>query len=225
MLSNEPPFVPPPGAPKGTDASEQPSADFPIRCPVFEATGSCRIGLKCRFLGGHARKAEDGTVSLVEDEGKKKATLTANTELNFVSPTTLKLLRTKKVGIYLPCALEVCDETTQFPTPVFDGYLQELKAMVGDSDSKEDGHGVSVGTEGVASRMTLDTDGTLSIEGPSNPESPRHNPVSSTSSGVAPPPAPTKWSSDEAAAQADLPDVPFRFSEKKRLNWSDKTCT
>ena len=43
------------------------------------------------------RKAEDGTVSLVEDEEKKRATLTANTELNFVSPSTLKLLRAKKV--------------------------------------------------------------------------------------------------------------------------------
>lgn len=121
--------------------------------------------------------------------------------------------------------LEVCDETAQFPTPVFDGYLQELKAMVGDLDSKEDGHGVSVGREGVASVTTPDADGSLSIEGPSNPEPLRHNPVSSASSGVAPPPAPTKWSSDEAAAQADLPDVPFRFSEKNRLHWSDKTCT
>jgi hypothetical protein len=97
--------------------------------------------------------------------------------------------------------------------------------MVGGLDSKDDGHGVSVGTEGMASGTTPDADGTLSIEGPSNHEPLRHNPVSSTSSGVAPPPAPTKWSSDEAAAQADLPDVPFRFSEKKRLNWSDKTCT
>lgn len=102
MLSNEPPFVLLPGAAKGTDASEQPSVEFPIRCPVFETTGSCRIGLKCRFLGGHARKAEDGTVSLVEDEAKKEATLIANTELNFVSPTTLKLLRSKKVRIYPP---------------------------------------------------------------------------------------------------------------------------
>lgn len=44
-------------------------------------------------------KAEDGTVSLVEDEERKNVSLTANTELNFVSPTTLKLLRTKKVRL------------------------------------------------------------------------------------------------------------------------------
>ena len=214
-----------PNATKGTDASEQPSVDFPIRCPVFEATGSCRIGLKCRFLGGHARKAEDGTVSSVEDKGKKEVTFTANTELNFVSPTTLKLLRTKKVGIYLPYVLEVCNKTTQFPTPVSDGYLQELKAMAGDLDSKEDDHGAPIGTEGVASGSTPDADGTSSIEKPSNSEPLRYHAVSSASSSVVLPPAPTKWPSDEAAAQADLPDVPFRFLEKNRLHWSDKTCT
>jgi tRNA-dihydrouridine synthase 3 len=102
-LRDEPPFV---SLPNATDESEQPSVDFPIRCPIFEATGSCRIGLKCRFLGGHARRAEDGTVSLVEDEEKKKATLAANTELNFVSPATLKLLRSKKVDPYLPYTSE-----------------------------------------------------------------------------------------------------------------------
>ena len=91
--------------PNATDDSGRPSVDFPIRCPVFEATGSCRIGLKCRFLGGHARGAEDGTVSLVEDEEKKTATLAANTELNFLSPTTLKLLRTKKVDPIISYAL------------------------------------------------------------------------------------------------------------------------
>ncbi len=87
MLSNEPPFVAlPSAAAKGIEEeSEQPfeseSVDFPTRCPPFETTGSCRIGLKCRFLGGHMRRAEDGTVALVEDEEKKRTTLTANTEL------------------------------------------------------------------------------------------------------------------------------------------------
>ena len=103
MLSNEPPFVGLPDTANGIkEESEEPfeseSVDFLTRCPPFETTGSCRIGLKCRFLGGHMRKAEDGTVSLVEDEEKKRATLT--TELNFVSPSTLKLLRTKKVDLY-----------------------------------------------------------------------------------------------------------------------------
>jgi hypothetical protein len=59
------------------------------------------------------RKAEDGTISLVEDEERKSIALTANTELNFVSPTTLKLLRTKKVDLHFPpSVLEICNETT-----------------------------------------------------------------------------------------------------------------
>lgn len=84
----------------------------------------------------------------------------------------------------------------QYPTPISDSYLQELKLASGGQDGKEDGH-------------------------------PHSTSVPSASSGVVAvaPPAPTKWSSDEAVAQCDLPDVPFRFSEKKRLHWSDKTCT
>lgn len=103
-----------PSAAKGVEEeSEEPIesevVDFPTRCPPFETTGSCRIGLKCRFLGGHMRKDEDGKVSLVEDEEKKRATLTANTELNFVSPLTLKLLRTKKVDLYFPPSYSECE--------------------------------------------------------------------------------------------------------------------
>lgn len=106
MLNNEPPFVALPSAAKGIEEeSEEPfesESEFATRCPPFETTGYCRIGVKCRFLGGHMRKAEDGTVSLVEDEEKKRAALAANTELNFISLPTLKLLRTKKVGLYFP---------------------------------------------------------------------------------------------------------------------------
>jgi tRNA-dihydrouridine synthase 3 len=206
MLSNEPPFVALPSAASGTEEPEEPSVDFPTRCPVFEATGSCRLGLKCRFLGGHMRKAEDGTVSLVEDEERKSVALTANTELNYVSPTTLKLLRTKKC-----------------PTPVSDNYFQALKVVVNDQNGKEDDHDVSIETESaalVASLATPDADvAPPPASGPIRPHS-----VSSAPSGiVVAQPAPTKWPSDEAAAQADLPDVPLRFQEKKRLHWSDKT--
>ncbi|KAF8497530.1 FMN-linked oxidoreductase [Russula emetica] len=199
MLSNEPPFVAVPNATKGIEEeseepSESESVDFPTRCPVFERTGSCRIGLKCRFLGGHVRKAEDGTVSLVEEEEKKRDTLTANTELNFVSLSTLKLLRTKK-----------------FPTPISDSYLQELKVASGGQDGKENDHDMSVDTEGVALVATPDVDGTSVIKEPptSEPIQPHSASVPSAPSGVVAvsPPAPTKWSSDEAVAQADLPDI------------------
>jgi hypothetical protein len=88
---------------------------------------------------------------------------------------------------------------------------------------------MSVETEGVALVATPDADGTSIIKEPptSEPIQPHSASVPSAPSGVVAvtPPAPTKWSSDEAVAQADLPDVPFRFSEKKRLHWSDKTCT
>jgi tRNA-dihydrouridine synthase 3 len=98
-LRNEPPFV---SLPNSAEETKVPSIDFTTRCPVFEAMGTCRLGLKCRFLGGHVRKTEDGTVALVEDEEKKRLTLTANSELNFISPTAMKLLRTKKVGPVTP---------------------------------------------------------------------------------------------------------------------------
>jgi hypothetical protein len=83
---------------------------------------------------------------------------------------------------------------------------------------------MSVETEGVA-LATPDAGGTSLIKEPptSEPMQPHSASVPSVPSGV--PPAPTKWSPDETIAQADFPDVPFRFSEKKRLRWSDKTCT
>ena len=111
----------------------------------------------------------------------------------------------------------------QFPLPVSDGYLQELKAMVGDIDSKEEDHGGPMDTESMAPVETPDADAALSTNRPSKSQSLRHHPELLASSGIVPP-APTKWSPDEAIAQADLPDVPFRFSEKRRLHWSDKTC-
>ncbi len=98
MLSNEPPFVClPSNASNKTETPEESSVDSTTRCPAFEVTGSCRVGLKCRFLGGHARKTEDGMVTLVEDEDKQALALATNTELNFVSPATLKFLRMKQV--------------------------------------------------------------------------------------------------------------------------------
>ncbi len=120
MLSNEPPFVSLPGTGTNkTERSEESSVDSTTRCPVFDAMGSCRLGLKCRFLGGHVRKAEGGTVALVEDEDKKALTLTANTELNFISPASLKLLRAKKVEFIPQTYLETCNETNAVPRSSF----------------------------------------------------------------------------------------------------------
>ncbi|KAI0301274.1 hypothetical protein BC826DRAFT_988480 [Russula brevipes] len=183
MLRSEPPFVSlPPSAAKGGSeelGESEPSVDPPsIRCPVFEATGSCRIGLKCRFLGGHVRKAEDGTVSLVEDEERKRVALAANTELNLAK---------------------------KCPTPISDVYLQELKAAAEDQDGKEGDHDVSmpVETEGAPPLRVL-------VNHSSEPIRPQ--PMPSAPSGVAADPTP--------------PNGPqMKFSEKRRLHWSDKTCT
>lgn len=115
----------------------------------------------------------------------------------------------------------------QCPTPVSDVYLQTLKETVGDRQGKgvQDDCDVSVETEGAALVATPDTDIPPNINGPHTSEPIRPHPASSVPSGVvSTPPAPTKWSPDEAVAQADLPDVPLRFQEKKRLHWSDKTC-
>ena len=50
------------------------SIDASAKCPVYETTGECKHGLKCRFLGGHVRKSEDGQYHLtVNEELKAKA--------------------------------------------------------------------------------------------------------------------------------------------------------
>ena len=221
MLSNVPPFVSLPSAAGGneTENPEESPVDFTTRCPIFETTGSCRLGLKCRFLGGHVRNAEDGTVALVEDEDKKAFTLTANTELNFVSPGTLKLLRMKKVEFIHQTYLEVCDDTTQFPTPVSDDYLQELKAMAEEREGKE--NHISAEAE-IATTITANPD--VGVEESNIFDSVQPLSMSAAPPGVATESSPTKLSLDESSAQADHPDVPFRFSEKRRLNWSNKIC-
>lgn len=84
---------------------------------------------------------------------------------------------------------------------------------------------MSVDTEGVALVATPDAGGASLIKEPPTSEPIQCHSASAPSVPSGVPPAPTKWSSDEAVAQAHLPDVPFRFAEKKRLHWSDKTCT
>jgi hypothetical protein len=59
-----------------------------------------RYGLKCRFLGGHVRKNENGELRLVEDEDRKARAVFAAKEMNFIGPDVLKLLRSRKVWIF-----------------------------------------------------------------------------------------------------------------------------
>ena len=110
-IASSPPFI---GAKTSLDAemseSKTPSVDFSTKCPVFERTGECRHGLKCRFLGGHARLLEDGDIDLMTNEEKKAQTAVTETELNFVDAVSLKTIRSKK-----------------YPHPISDVYLKELK--------------------------------------------------------------------------------------------------
>ncbi|KZT01621.1 zinc finger dihydrouridine synthase [Laetiporus sulphureus 93-53] len=114
-LINEPPFVQSPSPDVEMADAKHPSVDFKTSCPVFEKTGECKHGLKCRFLGGHVREGEDGILELVVDEEKKGRAAVAEAEVNFIDANTLKMLRTKK---YLH--------------PVSDAYLKELQAKGGD---------------------------------------------------------------------------------------------
>ncbi|KAI0061146.1 zinc finger dihydrouridine synthase [Artomyces pyxidatus] len=186
-LSDVAPFVRMPERSADAEGPES-SVDFATRCPVFDEAGSCRLGLKCRFLGGHAQKAEDGTIILIEDDTKKATSLTSGTELNFLSAQTLKSLRTKKYSF-----------------PVTDAYLEELKNAADENQKKAETSNIEVET----------VDSMVVVQEPEEPES--------VAEPVAPEPAPTKSSVDEAAAQVDTPDVPPRFAEKKRLIWSNKT--
>lgn len=96
-LSHEAPFVASEDADEPMADAQYPSIDWSTTCPIFERTGECKHGMRCRYLGGHVRKTDDGKVELVVDEGRKAQTVIAETELNFVMGDTLKQIRSKKV--------------------------------------------------------------------------------------------------------------------------------
>lgn len=107
------------------------SLEHHTSCPSFAESGFCRLGLKCRFLGAHAKRDASGAIVLVEDEEKRAQTALSTTELNFVGADTLKLLRSKK-----------------YPKPVTDAYLKELEVAKEDSNVPEED--VAVGEDNLA---------------------------------------------------------------------------
>lgn len=130
-ISDVPPFI------MGTEEDDSmaddnlSSLERHTSCPSFAESGVCRLGLKCRFLGAHAKRDVSGVITLVKDEEKMAQTALSATELNFVSADTLKLLRSKK-----------------YPMPITDTYLKELEAAKGDSNGPEEY--VAVGEDNVA---------------------------------------------------------------------------
>jgi tRNA-dihydrouridine synthase 3 len=161
-----------------TDVQEASFQEFNTICPVFEETGECKHGFKCRFLGGHVRKDDDGSLMLIQDEEKKARTAVSAKELNFMSPDTLKLLRSKK-----------------YSHPIADVYLKEIQTTAEGQKAKDE-EPVPVLESVQAMDTTPDT----------------LNPVDKISQRTG-----------DVSPQEDTPDVPIRFSEKKRLDWVGKT--
>ena len=94
LFSDTPPFLPLPEETYST------SIDPTTICPVYQETGYCRHGFKCRFLGGHVRTDPDsGDLVLLRDEEKMARTALSSKEVNFVEGDVMKLLRSKKVCV------------------------------------------------------------------------------------------------------------------------------
>lgn len=96
-ISDSPPFVSSTQEDVPMPENESTSIDPTVKCPVFETLGECKHGLKCRFLGGHVHKTDDGEYHLTVDEEKMARAALSETEVNFVGQDTLKLVRSKKV--------------------------------------------------------------------------------------------------------------------------------
>ncbi|KAL4247532.1 tRNA-dihydrouridine(47) synthase [NAD(P)(+)] [Abortiporus biennis] len=119
-LLDSPPFVKPRPDAEMIDA-QSPSLDFNTICPVYAVRGECKHGLKCRFLGAHVRKGEDGrSWEMIKDEEKIAQSATTEPELNFIDAVTLKQLRTKK-----------------YPHPITDAYLKELQSQPAEKNVKD----------------------------------------------------------------------------------------
>ncbi|KAJ2919731.1 hypothetical protein MD484_g703, partial [Candolleomyces efflorescens] len=170
-----------------------PNVDIATQCPIFAETGECRYGYKCRFLGGHISEGSEGNITLSADEDRKAQAALTAHEMNFVSADVQKDLRSRK-----------------YPLPISNKYLREIQTNDGNSkpvviDASRLGdpdYDVAQAVEEAANSMVEDTE--MSLEGTVSKRTGETN-------GAA------------AAAAQDTPDVPMRFSEKKRLNWKGKS--
>lgn len=80
--------------------------DLATQCPVYSDLGYCPYGWRCRFLGGHVRRAEgEGSdsrtrfggwelVGLPESEDQE----TKNDEVNWPKPGVMNQLKKNQVG-------------------------------------------------------------------------------------------------------------------------------
>ena len=89
--------------PVDSDTTFPPSIDPTTRCFVFEEKGECRLGFKCRFLGSHVKKLDDGSLELLADSDKVAMRKIETTELNYLPAEALKLVRSKKASVFEVC--------------------------------------------------------------------------------------------------------------------------
>ncbi|KIJ33534.1 hypothetical protein M422DRAFT_35449 [Sphaerobolus stellatus SS14] len=196
-LTASPPYVTP--LESGDVDPEYTSIDFTTKCPVFEEQGVCRAGLKCRFLGGHVKKTEEGGIQVVTDPEREQQLKDSTQELNYPRPGLFKEIRTKK-----------------YPTPVTDEYLKALQDKQRDNEKKEKELKAENDAAPATATPLTDAETVEEQEG---------NTVSSTTaeSDVKPSKPNGTPSQPFDQSQDDSPDVPLRPVEKKRLHWSGKT--
>ncbi|KAH7882916.1 hypothetical protein F5I97DRAFT_1815144 [Phlebopus sp. FC_14] len=122
------------------DVGQHSSLDLVTTCPCFEEAGECRLGLKCRFLGAHASKGEDGAISLVTDMDKKTTIARTTSELNQIGAESLKSIRSRK-----------------YPLPIADAYLREIEVLPEASAADAENEGISLEDDFVHKTFTKRT--------------------------------------------------------------------
>ncbi|KAH7101228.1 FMN-linked oxidoreductase [Auriculariales sp. MPI-PUGE-AT-0066] len=179
-LVSEPPYI-------------LPTEDVGV-CPVFAEEGICRLGWKCRFLGTHLSKTEDGKPELIRDDAKASVVKERVQELNFVQFDVLKALHRR-----------------QYAFPKSKKYLKSIENA---GNNRNDPDKDSIRDVAVQDTKSLDPE--TEKPTPTDPvEASTVSPTVLVSS--------EKLSDVSAEAQMDTPDVPMRPQEKRRLNWTDKT--
>ena len=96
------PFVARRSSPPQNLYEEFPSIDASTICPYYREHGRCKFGFKCRFLGGHAGRGEDGKLVLLTDPAREAIAVVTAVEKNSIEISVLKSLRKKEVR--LTCA-------------------------------------------------------------------------------------------------------------------------
>jgi tRNA-dihydrouridine synthase 3 len=132
---------------------------------------------------------------LIQDEEKLARSAVSAKEINFISPDSLKLLRTKKVRSIKLAKRDL--NNLQYFYPLADAYLKELQTANESSNIPD--HSTPKGV--VESVQPMDA-----------------TPDTNTSDRI------VQRTGDSVSNKNDTPDVPMRFVEKKRLEWTGKTC-